>query len=69
MRLPTRTAEGVTALVGLLAPLTKATVVPVYFPGRNSLLFQGISLINRKARVAFLPREVVGTAAGHTALW
>lgn len=28
MRLPTRTAEGVTALVGLLAPLTKATVVP-----------------------------------------
>ncbi len=28
------------------------------FPGRNSLLFQGISLINRKARVAFLPREV-----------
>ncbi len=38
--------------------MTKATVVPVYFPGRNSLLFQGISLINRKARVAFLPREV-----------
>ena len=33
-------------------------MVPVYFPGRNSLLFQGISLINRKARVAFLPREV-----------
>ncbi len=29
MRLPTRTAEGVTALVGLLAPLTKATVVPL----------------------------------------
>lgn len=38
--------------------MTQATVVPVYFPGRNSLLFQGISLINRKARVAFLPREV-----------
>lgn len=38
--------------------MTKATVVPVYFPGRNSLLFQGVSLINRKARVAFLPREV-----------
>ncbi|OXM29452.1 type VI secretion system baseplate subunit TssG [Salmonella enterica] len=28
MRLPTRTAEGITALVGLLAPLTKATVIP-----------------------------------------
>ncbi|MEG1507099.1 MAG: lysophospholipid acyltransferase family protein [Akkermansia sp.] len=37
---------------------TKATVVPVHFPGRNSLLFQGISLINRDFRVAFLPREV-----------
>lgn len=37
---------------------TKATVVPVYFPGRNSLLFQGISLIKKEARVAFLPREV-----------
>lgn len=37
---------------------TKATVVPVHFPGRNSLLFQGISLINKDARVAFLPREV-----------
>lgn len=28
MRLPTRTAEGITALVSLLAPQTKATVVP-----------------------------------------
>ncbi len=37
---------------------TKATAVPVYLPGRNSLLFQGISLINREARVAFLPRAV-----------
>lgn len=37
---------------------TKATAVPVYFPGRNSLLFQGISLIKKEARVAFIPREV-----------
>ena len=44
--------------IAAIIRLTKATVVPVYFPGRNSLLFQGISLINRKARVAFLPREV-----------
>ena len=28
LRLPTRTADGVTALLGLLAPQTKATVVP-----------------------------------------
>ncbi len=44
--------------IGAIIRMTKATVVPVYFPGRNSLIFQGISLINRKARVAFLPREV-----------
>lgn len=37
---------------------TKATVVPLFFPGRNSLLFQGVSLLNRSARVALLPREV-----------
>jgi putative hemolysin len=37
---------------------TKATVVPLYIPGRTSLFFQGISLIKREARVAFLPREV-----------
>ncbi len=37
---------------------TKATVVPVYFPGRNSLLFQGVSLLKKSARVALLPREV-----------
>lgn len=37
---------------------TKATVVPVHFPGRNSLLFQGVSIIKKEARVAFLPREV-----------
>ena len=46
------------ANIAAIIRMTKATVVPVYFPGRNSLLFQGISLINRKARVAFLPREV-----------
>lgn len=37
---------------------TKATAVPVYLPGRNSLVFQGISMIKKEARVAFLPREV-----------
>lgn len=57
------------ANIAAIIRMTKATVVPVYFPGRNSLLFQGISLINRKARVAFLPVKWVGTAAGHTALW
>lgn len=37
---------------------TKATVVPLFFPGRNSLLFQGVSMVNRAARVMLLPREV-----------
>ena len=46
------------ANIAAIIRMTKATVVPVHFPGRNSLLFQGVSLINRKARVAFLPREV-----------
>ncbi len=44
--------------IAAIIKMTKATVVPVYFPGRNSLLFQGISLINRKARVAFIPQAV-----------
>lgn len=46
------------ANIAAIIRMTQATVVPVYFPGRNSLLFQGISLLNRNARVAFLPREV-----------
>lgn len=44
--------------IAALIRRTRATAVPVYLPGRNSLLFQGISLINKEARVAFLPREV-----------
>ncbi len=31
------------ANIAAIIRMTKATVVPVYFPGRNSLLFQGIS--------------------------
>ena len=37
---------------------TQSTVVPVHFPGRNSLLFQVVSFLSRAARVALLPREV-----------
>lgn len=37
---------------------TNATVVPLYIPGRTSLFFQGITLINKEARVPFLAREV-----------
>lgn len=37
---------------------TKATVVPVYFAGRNSIFFQIVSLISRKARLLLLARQV-----------
>lgn len=36
---------------------TKATVVTLHFSGRNSLLFQIVSLIKKEARLALLPRE------------
>lgn len=37
---------------------SKATVVPMYFSGRNSILFQIVSLISRKMRLLLLPRQV-----------
>lgn len=37
---------------------TGATVVTIHFPGRNSLIFQGVSLVKKEARVALLPREL-----------
>lgn len=36
----------------------QATVVALHFFGRNSLLFQGVSLLKKEARVALLPREL-----------
>lgn len=38
---------------------TQATVVPVYFEGGNSLLFQLSGLINGNIRTALLPREFI----------
>lgn len=42
---------------------TGATVVPVYFPGRNSNLFQLAGLIHPLLRTLMLPRELVGLRA------
>jgi putative hemolysin len=42
-----------------LVELTGATVVPVYFSGRNSLLFNFAGLVNNKIRTALLPRELI----------
>ena len=38
---------------------TQATVVPVYFPGRNSLAFQALGTLHPKLRTLMLPRELV----------
>ena len=36
---------------------SKATVVPMYFEGRNSVLFQSMGLVHPRLRTALLPRE------------
>jgi putative hemolysin len=38
---------------------TRASVLPVYFPGNNSLLFQLLGLVHPLLRTAMLPRELV----------
>ncbi|MCC5805752.1 MAG: lysophospholipid acyltransferase family protein [Opitutales bacterium] len=37
-----------------------ATVVPVYFEGRNSVLFQVLGLLHPRIRTLLLPRELLG---------
>jgi putative hemolysin len=46
-------------LVALLARKTRATVVPVYFGGRNSWFFQLVGLMHPALRTALLPRELL----------
>ena len=38
---------------------TRASVLPVYFPGKNSLFFQLVGLLHPLLRTAMLPRELV----------
>ncbi|MCF8144240.1 MAG: lysophospholipid acyltransferase family protein [Deltaproteobacteria bacterium] len=45
--------------VGRLVQLTKAPVLPVYFRGRNSALFQIAGLAHPRLRTAMLPRETL----------
>jgi putative hemolysin len=45
--------------VGRMIHLTKAPVLPVYFRGRNSTLFQIAGLVHPRLRTAMLPRETV----------
>jgi putative hemolysin len=38
---------------------TSATVLPVFFEGRNSILFQGLGVLHHRFRTLLLPREVM----------
>lgn len=42
-----------------LAKKTQATIIPVYFPGTNSLPFQALGLLHERLRTLLLPRELV----------
>lgn len=44
---------------------TKATVVPIYYHGRNSVIFQIVGLMNPYIRSAFLPRELISPTVKH----
>lgn len=46
--------------IGRLARHTGAPVLPVFFDGRNSRLFQAAGLIHPRLRTVLLPRELVG---------
>ena len=45
--------------VAAMARKTKASVLPVFFPGKNSLVFQLAGLFHPRLRTALLPRETV----------
>jgi hypothetical protein len=45
-------------VVARIAKRTKATVVPIFFKGRNSLFFQVAGIIHPRLRTAMLPREL-----------
>jgi len=51
--------------VGRLAQLTEAPVVPVFFRGRNSILFQLAGLAHPRLRTAMLPRETLKKEGSH----
>ena len=46
--------------IGRLIRLTRATAVPVYFHGRNSVLFNLLGLLHPLLRTCLLPRELTG---------
>ncbi len=53
------------ASIAALARKTNATVVPMFFPGRNSLFFILLGLIHPRLRTSLLPRQLANKK-GHT---
>ncbi|MHC4458282.1 MAG: GNAT family N-acyltransferase, partial [Planctomycetota bacterium] len=45
--------------IGGIIRRTKATALPVYFPGRNGVVFQILGLLHSGCRTALLPRELI----------
>ncbi len=45
--------------IAAIIQLSRASVLPVYFPGANSLLFHLLGMIHPRLRTALLPREVI----------
>lgn len=45
--------------IGALVRHSQATVTPLFFPGRNSALFNLLGLLDPRLRTAMLPRELV----------
>lgn len=46
--------------VGALVRRTQATVLPVFFPGYNGMLFHAAGLLNKRLRTGLLVREFLG---------
>jgi len=46
------------ASIAALARKTNATVVPMFFPGRNSLFFNAVGLLHPRFRTSMLPRQL-----------
>jgi putative hemolysin len=55
--------------VAAIARRTRAAVLPVFFPGRNSLLFQLLGVLHPRLRTALLPRELMNKAGRRVRLF
>jgi len=54
--------------VGKIVQRTGATVVPLFFDGRNSVLFQLAGMVHPRLRTAMLPREMLKKRRGRVRL-